>query len=343
MTGDELQRALEARGVVETVRESDMSRADECWRFTMADGRRVDIQVADSLLHATRWDLGELILAELDAQLDTEAPPEPVREPEAVIEGELVGFRQWSIDSEWKLAGLGVGNDEPWSPGVNTASCAQLLSTHRAPAIYCHCGFNGYAKPDPGWREQRDVPEGWRASRRPCVSGAFLGWGDEFYMHPGGFRAQYATPVLLAVDDKWPRPFRLAVEAIAEDYGCETCEFAILEASAREHGQLVTPEMMPALEPSALIRGPGTVHCAPIGVSMAEAMRAMTRGTRSMTRLAEAQKSVFARRNEATIATALTHEVARLSDPVERARAKHSPRNNHFNPRTQRPPRDLPI
>jgi hypothetical protein len=193
-------------------------------------------------------------------------------EPVPEIDGEVVGFRQWAIDPQsWRLTGLGAGVNDAWEPGVNEAKCLGGYNgltgefdrklRHRAPDEHCDCGFNVYAHPDPGWAAQRSVGGDWKAKERAVVAGALVAWGDEFYLHPGGFRAQYARPVLLAIPDDCPKPLRAAIVALADDYGCDTCEFAILEAAAREHGQLVPDAMLP--EPAPTITTEFKVHWDP--------------------------------------------------------------------------------
>lgn len=230
-----------------------------------------------------------------------------------VIEGELVGFRQWSITRDWKLAGVGVGQGQRWTPGVNTAMCTPNEAihmgkpprAHKAPGAYCDCGFNAYAKPNPGWKDYEPRAMFTIGSPRQMVPGAILGWGDEFYMHPGGFRAQHARPVLLAVCDGWPHPFVAAVRAVAEEYGCEVCDFAILEAAAREHGQLVPTDAMPEPGPTLSVSLPT------LSVSLSFRMPMVSFGT--------------------------------LLTPVERARQKHQPRAEFVESLTRkaRPPRTI--
>lgn len=190
-------------------------------------------------------------------ELRDAAPPLPVAksaEPPPVIDGEVIGFRQWTIriEHDWKLAGGGVGADHAWAAGVSEATCV-LGHGHASPNHDCECGLHAYTTPNAEWRSGR-VPTRWRGGHRPAVPGALAAWGDEFYLHPGGFRAQYARPVLLALCDDWPRAFRAAVTALATEYDCDVCDFAMLKDAASEHGQLVPEGLAPEPPPAPEVR-----------------------------------------------------------------------------------------
>lgn len=189
------------------------------------------------------WGGGGLSLSHM-----SEPTPEPMPTTERgtelqAIEGSVIGYRAWRI-KDWVLAGTGV--NEKWEPGVNKAKCTGGLyygsKHHAAPAEGCHCGLYGLARFDDktSWWQQADV------------LGAIEAWADpdeslnhdRFFVHGTGFRAQYAKIVLLATSEDYPRAKNAAIRSLAAEYGADTCHRAHLEDAAKEHGQLVSDEML---------------------------------------------------------------------------------------------------
>jgi hypothetical protein len=184
-------------------------------------------------------------------------PPQPEPEPEAPgpelrsFDGSFVGYRAWSIN-QWELRGTGAGQNIPWVPGENKARCVPmgqygLLGTgnHRAPHPDCHCGFNALARfkdDDSWWDTQNGAFE---------VLGAIEAWADDrddnldgFFIHPTGFRCEYARVILLATSDEYPRAKNAAIKALAAEHGADVCRRDHLEDAAKEHGQLVPDELL---------------------------------------------------------------------------------------------------
>lgn len=176
-----------------------------------------------------------------------------------VIEGEVVGFREWRL-VDGLLRPRGMWAMPPWVPGVNVATCGARVPVrvpgrdalledaygppgHLAPDEHCDCGLYGLAWAQPGWSEPSIF------AGPPPVAGAMRAWGDQFYFHPTGFRAEYAEPVLLSVAPGAPVDVHAAVRAAAATYGCDVVEMGYLQDAAREHGQLVPRELLPKAEP----------------------------------------------------------------------------------------------
>jgi hypothetical protein len=126
----------------------------------------------------------------------------------------------------------------PWHPGLNEAACC-AHRTHPAPAEACGCGLYGFVAPRAEWR----APD--RFSDSLMVPGAIVAWGERFFLHPTGFRAQYAKPVLLSVCADWHPQQRQAVIDVARQYDCEVVDLDLLVPAAREYAQLVPQELLP--------------------------------------------------------------------------------------------------
>ena len=200
------------------------------------------------------------------------AGPRPVEsssEPPPVVSGSVIGYRAWRI-RDWQLGGTGV--NRVWVPGVNEATCdagppppdsfgfSFLFRQHggRAPGVGCHCGITALAR-------FAEDDEHWTGVD---VFGAIEAWGEEpvtaarpgdvadaagvvakpaepgFILHRNGFRARYGKVVLLAVDDGWRAAKRAAVRALAREHSADVCRREHLEAAAKEHGQLVSDELL---------------------------------------------------------------------------------------------------
>ncbi len=218
------------------------------YRVRMRDGGEVVCHVDDALTNVR----GELTAA--ICRYQEGKPSDDADSPTPEIDGEVIGFRSWALYA-WKLGIAGKTSAPPWQPGVNTARChalAQRLGPsghstsppfadrHDAPDEDCDCGLYALRQPDKQWTGMGS--EHWREIR---VCGAVLAWGDRFFLHPTGFRAQYAKPVVLATSEQWPRPMRAMIAALAQDYACDVVRLEYLRDAAREHGQLVPPNLVP--------------------------------------------------------------------------------------------------
>jgi hypothetical protein len=178
-------------------------------------------------------------LPELEAK---EPEPEP-----PVIHGAALGYRAWRI-KDWQLIGTGV--NRAWHPGVNEATCDPGpggytyggMGRHPAPADGCACGITALA---------RFAPEDthWAGAD---VYGAIEAWSDDtpdsepgrFILHGTGFRAQYGKVVLLTVEEDWPAAKKAAVRTLAHEHEADVCKRSHLEDAAKEHGQLVSDELL---------------------------------------------------------------------------------------------------
>lgn len=168
----------------------------------------------------------------------------------------VLGFRQWTLGNHG-LRPLVASLPYTWGPGPNQARCLRSqinpnagagLSEHRAPDPNCHCGLYAYHAPS------RQPPAG------DAVSGAVLAWGH-IEVHPTGFRAEFAEPVVLAYHG--PTPDHLtALRSMAEEFCLPVVAHADLAAAAGGLGQPVPSALRPPYPIPAPASGP-----LPLGVS----------------------------------------------------------------------------
>lgn len=172
------------------------------------------------------------------------------------LQGEVIGFRQWTVDPDLRLAsasGRGV-----WLPGENVARCESpnhgpglygegCTPCDHAPGADCHCGF--YALHDPSfWYGDGGHMGGGIAfaltlrSRPLYVAGLVAAWG-RLRVHHSGFRAERAKVVALAIPDG-KRDAAIARAAAAE-YGVPTVPQAELERVASEFGSTMPESLRP--------------------------------------------------------------------------------------------------
>jgi hypothetical protein len=137
--------------------------------------------------------------------------------------------------------------DRAWHPGVNEATCDPgpgyfVAPGHPAPADGCSCGITAlarFAEHDTHWSDTD-------------VYGAIEAWSDDtpdsepgrFILHGTGFRAQYGKVVLLTVEEDWPAAKKAAVRTLAHEHEADVCKRSHLEDAAKEHGQLVSDELL---------------------------------------------------------------------------------------------------
>lgn len=186
---------------------------------------------------------------------DPPPPPSPgPREPERTLTCEVLGYRQWKVNEDMRLASAIA--DTVWEPGVNEARCESLgpaflqprrpgPPVHDAPHHDCHCGF--YALHEPSFwyaQEDDDLTRGHLASRpgEQGVCGLVAGWG-RVEVHHEGFRSQFARVVAIAA----PKNKRGAVlaRAVADEYGVPCVPRGELERVASEFGESVPVDVRP--------------------------------------------------------------------------------------------------
>lgn len=134
-----------------------------------------------------------------------------------------------------------------WTGGRNVARCSIYTNKdgHHAPGKACSCGLYALHEADSLVRA---------GGNRHEALGAVVAWG-QIEVHPHGFRAQYAQPVVLAYDegagpDSVERIFR-----IADKYGIRAVALDDLGEAAKEFGIAVPGEMRPEA-PSAEAASP---------------------------------------------------------------------------------------
>jgi len=177
--------------------------------------------------------------------------------------GEVIGFREWAVSPALELRATVMAS--AWVPGVNRAACRAgsvevpvarggLLGTvvgaapaHEGGAPHSDCGCGLYALhalPEP---RTEDV---WAPFSLWHVTGVVCAWGV-LEVHRSGFRAQYARPVLLGVDDASPAARRVVVAAVARRYGVPLVSLEELASLAREYGDPVPADSIPSLAEAA--------------------------------------------------------------------------------------------
>lgn len=134
-----------------------------------------------------------------------------------------LGFRYWRISGD-RLVALG---GEIWEPGDVTAHCRQQRR-HQAPGQACGCGIYGLHD------APRVIPPG-------RALGAIAAWGS-MLVHPDGFRAARARPIVLAHDSQDPAP---AIADLAAAYGIPLVQVDALESVAREFAASIPREELP--------------------------------------------------------------------------------------------------
>lgn len=180
--------------------------------------------------------------------------------------GEVIGFREWTVSPALELRSTVMAS--AWVPGVNRAACRAggaeapvarggLLGTvvgpaHEGGAPHSDCGCGLYALHALPERRTEDV--WWPPFSPPFsfwrVTGVVCAWGV-LEVHRSGFRAQYARPVLLGVDDASPAARRVVVAAVARRYGVPLVSLEELASLAREYGDPVPADSIPSLAEAA--------------------------------------------------------------------------------------------
>lgn len=111
---------------------------------------------------------------------------------------------------------------------------------HAAPDPDCMCGL--YAN--------HNVPdEGAGSYASDTVLGAVLAWG-RLEVHPNGFRAQYAEPIVLGYSGAQPYDLVRTIQAIGSELGLEVVPLDELERAARRHGEPVPEQLRPRPRPT---------------------------------------------------------------------------------------------
>jgi len=132
----------------------------------------------------------------------------------------IVGYRAWRFD-DGRLCPVGFREGAAWHAGCNTAVCQRA---HVAPAADCTCGL--YALRD-WWMLTAVGEEG--------VYGAVCAWG-RLEVHAGGFRAQYAEVVAVALHSSAMRSRVGLVGGVARGLGVPFVDLGDLEVVGLEHG-----------------------------------------------------------------------------------------------------------
>ena len=93
------------------------------------------------------------------------------------------------MDEHSLLRGIGYGGPMAWSPDGEPTSAHCLGGSHRAPDPECDCGLYAY---HPASLTRDHI----RGSYGTLLTGIVEAWG-RIELHEGGFRAQYARPILV--------------------------------------------------------------------------------------------------------------------------------------------------
>ena len=178
-------------------------------------------------------------------------PLQPTR-----VDGFVVGLRAWRLQG-YRLASAGVYDGAFWNIGDTTARClweyfganwahpTDAPPGHTSPHPLCACGLYAY---------HPDIPIEWRAGARTwAVFGLVQAWG-QLEVHEIGFRAQYARPVLLAVErESMPADAVRHVELVAAEFELDVVALDELPAHAVRFGRVVPRELRPRAHPGYAI------------------------------------------------------------------------------------------
>lgn len=149
---------------------------------------------------------------------------EPSTEPEAPLEYRqretpAIGYRSWTAKTkkkDGKWTGILIGHDgfEWQKDAASRAACkGNRHKKNPSPALDCMCGLYGWSKP-------RKASDGYGSFlfQTNVVNGAVMAWG-RVLEYADGFRAEYAKPTALYIENEndWYET-RLA-ELVSESYG----------------------------------------------------------------------------------------------------------------------------
>ncbi len=190
---------------------------------------------------------------------------------ERILTGEVIGYRQWLVHKRGSLSRSlsPVSRGKPWQKGMNTAVCDRSLfgGQHARSLQECECGLHAQHEPL-GAADVLGVVV-WDQDAVSVV-GAIAAWG-EVAVHYGGFRAEHARIVALALE-RWDpssqpsweddqrafltyadfhRDRNALIAWTASQYKVPVVDPGDLEAVANEHGSSVPMELRPEapLEP----------------------------------------------------------------------------------------------
>lgn len=164
------------------------------------------------------------------------------------VDGAVLGYRAWKLDGHalrsftmrdrWDaepkraVCQYGTFRVQGDLPPTTSEGVVAGDEAHPAPHPECMCGLYAAhcAPPELGAYE---------------VHGAVLAWG-EIEVHPTGFRAEWAKPVVLAYASSQPYEHVTRLQAIAGELNLPCVELDQLEQTASVLGQPVAEELRPA-------------------------------------------------------------------------------------------------
>lgn len=156
----------------------------------------------------------------------------------------LVGFRMWMIANDTLM----TSNDHRWEIGVNRAECvAGEHDAHDVPRADCDCGLYAMkqlqdpAQYDCEYCEALDHSA--RAHPYYLVPGLVRMWG-RVEVHPTGMRAEYATPVALAVTNRYATSHQRVIRNFAKNHYLDLLAWKDFPRRAYEYGTILPAQAL---------------------------------------------------------------------------------------------------
>lgn len=168
---------------------------------------------------------------------------------------EVIGYRQWRVTVELELRAAHKSTQK-WTRGDNTAVCIPdndaltgrpRKACKHSPSEDCNCGIYALHDPSDFWYGKGGSKNGrlgfaLSSDTDPLVSGVIIAWGA-LQVHHGGFRAQHARIVALALPES-PRDAAVA-RAAASAYAVPCVPIEELPGIASEFGIPIPEELRP--------------------------------------------------------------------------------------------------
>ena len=135
--------------------------------------------------------------------------------------GEIVGFRSWGLNERYRLQSPIQKGEWPLEPEKATSAWARSTA-----------GWYAY------YSLEMCANQEFKMFKGQQIDGAIVAWGEAF-LHPSGFRAEYARVACLCYEPHWPKPFIAALRAIADEYRAQLVTHNDLKRIAGEYGDVI--------------------------------------------------------------------------------------------------------
>lgn len=161
---------------------------------------------------------------------------EPAIQDLGIITEPIIGFRDFYLgNGPYPMPGLVSRNKAPWPmrEPMRAFCRAGALSAHDAPDINCECGIYAFSNP---------VQDGLLSTG--VIWGEIAMWG-EVLIAEKGYRAEFAYPKTLFIQDTGTRAIKWLRDHLANSYGVPV--FLVEERENKTAGEIIG-EMLAALQ-----------------------------------------------------------------------------------------------